>query len=315
MKKQFLTVAVAALALAGCSKNETVEVASNRAIEFNSFVNKNTRAVTEVSQLTNFYVFGMYGTTPEDIVFNNELNTKTAYWVANKLYEFGAYYNVDKYEGASFDYTTKTLTFSGYTPDNGKDLVVATASHTTDADVTNEDKVQLSFKHMLSQVKFTFNTTAADAYTIKISDLKFSAKKTETGKYNSTDGITWTAAGDDAEYTYATIDDIADKSKNYSGSDVNFVIPQANTNLIEVSFTATLTGPGLTETPSQFTANLGYSASGKGTDNTWTPGYRYNYIVTINPEDIDGTLKKIEFEVQAIEGWEDATETTTTVQP
>ena len=313
MKKQFLTVAVAALALAGCSKNETVEVASNRAIEFNSFVNKNTRAVTEVDQLTDFHVFGMYGTTPSEIVFNNESSTKTAYWVASKQYEFGAYYNVDKYEGASFDYTTKTLTFPNYTPNNGKDLVVATASHTTDADVTNEGKVQLNFKHMLSQVKFTFNTTAADAYTIKISDLKFSAKKTETGTYNSTAGIEWTATGNDAEYEYSDIADIADAANNYSGSDVNFVIPQANTDDIEVSFTATLNGPGLTGESSPFTAKLGYTASGQGTDNTWTPGYRYNYIVTINPEDIDGTLKKIEFEVQAIDGWEDSTNTT--VQP
>ena len=309
MKKQFLTVAVAALALAGCSKSETVEVAGNRAIGFESFVNNNTRAVTEVTQLTDFYVFGMYGSTDNDIVFNNELNTKTAYWVASKTYEFGAYYNVDKYEGASFDYTTKTLKFANYTPNNGKDLIVATASRTTNTDVTSEDKVQLSFKHMLSQVKFTFNTSAADAYTIKISDLKFSAKQTETGTYNGTN-ITWTNSGANGEYKYQEIADIAVEENGYTGNDVNFVIPQNNTNTIEVSFTATLNGPGLTEKSSPFTANLGYSANGKGTDNTWTPGYRYNYIVTINPEDIDGTLKKIEFEVQQIEGWADASETT-----
>lgn len=308
MKKPFLTVAVAALALAGCSKSETVEVANSRAIEFNSFVNKNTRAVTEVTQLNEFYVFGNYSAT--DIVFNNESSTKTAYWVANQTYEFGAYYDGGKNTNASFDYTTKTLKFTDYTPDNGKDLVVATASHETDADVTNEPKVQLNFKHMLSQVKFTFNTTAADAYTIKISDLKFSAKQTETGTYNSTDDIIWTGNGNNAEYTYAEIADIAVEANGYTGSDVKFVIPQTKTNTIEVSFNATLNGPGLVEKTSTFTANLGYTASGNGSDNTWTPGFRYNYITTINPEDINGDLKKIEFEVKEIEGWKDATDTT-----
>lgn len=57
---------VAVAALASCTQNEVMEVAEGRAIQFNTFVNNNTKTVTEVPSGTlassEFYVFGNYGT-------------------------------------------------------------------------------------------------------------------------------------------------------------------------------------------------------------------------------------------------------------
>ena len=45
------------------------------------------------------------------------------------------------------------------------------------------------------------------------------------------------------------------------------------------------------------------------TANTWTPGFKYNYSVTINGSTIDPDLeeKVIKFNVDAVDGWDDAT--------
>ena len=64
MKKSFLMLGVAAMALASCTQNEVVEYADSRAIQFDAFVGKSTRAVTELKTdgLTQFNVFAYHGT-------------------------------------------------------------------------------------------------------------------------------------------------------------------------------------------------------------------------------------------------------------
>ena len=76
MKKSLFVLGVAVAALASCTNEEVTEVAQNRVIGFNSFVNNNTKAVTVVNSLANseFYVFGMYDadqTTWGKTVFSN----------------------------------------------------------------------------------------------------------------------------------------------------------------------------------------------------------------------------------------------------
>lgn len=313
MKKSFLMLGVAAMALASCTQNEVVDYAENRAIQFDAFVNNNTRAVTEVTQLTNFYVFGEFGDADGSYgnkVYNNELNTTAHYWVANKYYSFGAYANGEggKIDNAKFDADGKTLTFENYTPDDTKDLVVATQA----LQATPTVPVALTFEHMLSQVKFTFKTTDADAYTLKISELKINqAVTTATGIYS--DGtIDWTSPST-GNYSYDDIADVAVAANDYTASDVKLVIPQTGTNSLQVTFKATISGSGIAEPKSStFTATLGYTAGGvAGTeDNTWTPGYVYNYIATINGDQIDPTLEnqKIEF-TSTVTSWQNATDT------
>lgn len=322
MKKSLLMLGVAAAALASCTNEEVVNVAENRAIGFNSFVDNNTRAVTEVSSLSDFYVFGNYGTSGENVVYNNESSKIVHYWVANQPYKFGAYADGDatkiSSDAVSFSPTTGdygTLTFAGYAPD-GKDLVAAVNSHTTaDNPTTEGDKVQLTFKHLLSQVKFTFKTTDADAYELSISDLKITGISKATGTFDGNDPVWSTDGAESNGYSYDAINDIADATANYQGSSVEVVIPQAGTDKLTVTFTATVSGAGLTEKSSTFTAKLGYDATKDestevGSDNTWKPGYCYNYIATINADQIDPDLEnqKIKFET-SVSGWQNANDT------
>ncbi len=328
MKTNLFLLGMAVAAFSSCTNEEVTDVAQNRAIQFDTFVNNNTRAVTEVgsgigqTQLTSYYLFGKYGDGAEnysDPVFANEPSSAIAYWTANKYYAFGAYAdgNGNRIDNANFEANTGKLTFPNYTPDDKKDLVAAIARAETDADVTNENAVSLQFVHMLSQVKFTFKTEVADSYTITISGLKFNAVKIADGSYTktteSTGTIEWTrnSVGD---YTYKEMSDIADKNKNYTDSDVKLVIPQDNTNNISVTFTATLSGPGIdSDVEKVFTADLGYevgSISGTET-NIWTPGYRYNYTATINADNIKDDLKEIKFETE-VTPWKDANDTTVT---
>ena len=85
---------------------------------------------------------------------------------------------------------------------------------------------------------------------------------------------------------------------------------------MKVTFKATVSGGGMETKEATFTANLDYEATNieseeVGTDNTWTAGYIYNYIATINADQIDPTIenKKINFEVQVIENWKPANDT------
>lgn len=327
----FLLGAAAVVALSSCSQSEVMEVAENRAIGFNAFVENNTRAVTEVSNLTDYFVFAKFGTggSFNGVAYNNESKNQTHYWAeTGNKYNFGTYANGDagKLSSVSFDPTTGTngtLTFTGYAPqaegNDGKDLVAAVATHTVDGTENESTKVQLTFKHLLSQVKFTFKTTDTDVYTIKISDLKINgAVSSATCSYDG--NVTWNTTAPDAPevkkegYTYDEIADIAKAEANYQGSSVETVIPQAGTNALTVTFKATISGGGMEEKSATFTANLGYEATATtevGTDNTWTAGYRYNYIATINADQIDPNLenKKIIFEVVSVEGWKDGNNT------
>lgn len=301
MKKQILTVAVAALALAGCSKSETVEVAGNRAIGFNSFVNKNTRAVKTIDNAsalgTNFYVFGRYGTAPSPdwngIAFDNEISTAVYYWQAGKTYRFGAYANGanGKINDATFDAGTQTLTFPGYTPDDTKDLVVAVTGDIKESEYSPTSKaVELNFKHLLSQVKLTFTTDAAATYKMTITDVKIEgAVSTADGTIKTTDGVTVTTSwseGTKNGYTYEDFGTTAEGGKVISSGvpadQVKFVIPQGNTNGLKVTFTATLKGTEATGTAT-FEATLEHALS---TANTWMSQYCYNYTANVPLEKV-----------------------------
>ncbi|MBM6864548.1 fimbrillin family protein [Bacteroides caecigallinarum] len=335
MKKNLILMGAAIAALSSCTQSEVLDVPESKAIRFSSFVDKPTRTVTEVTNLTNFYVFGNFGTDDSygNTAYNNESNAQTYYWAATgNKYRFGAYANGENGKLTSTTQvsfsptagTDGTLTFTNYAPqeNEGKDLVAAIpTTYTVKGNENGETKVDLTFKHLLSQVKFTFKTTDADTYTLKIHDIKID--NNAISKANCTfDGtnIAWATEGVEKNgYTYDEIADIAvataldGENAPYQGSSVEMVIPQSGTNNIKVTFSATVSGGGFAESKTgNFEANLDYAVgSVTGTTaNTWTPGYRYNYIATINADQIDETLetKKINF-TATVEKWNDANET------
>ena len=313
MKKQFLTVAVAALALAGCSKSETVEVAGNRAIGFESFVNNNTRAVTEITtaNLTKFFAFGDYDNGGSIAFSNTEVNgtqggtytpVNPAYWQTGKNYEFAAYSNGNE-KLSNVTFTNGTLTIEGYSVNDGNDLVAATAS--AEAPAANTDKsVPLTFKHLLSRIKFTFSTTAVpEAFRMEVSGLTFNAIKTEATCVFTGNTITTDWTGTNGDYTITTLADYAVTGGKASTEDI-LVIPQANTN-ITASFTVTIYDQetGTKIATNDFTASLN---SGE-----WVEGYSYNYTATINPDKVNGQLKPITFTVTKVTEWKDPTDQST----
>lgn len=330
MKTNLFLLGMAVAAFSSCTNEEVTDVAQNRAIKFNQFVENNTREVQEVESLSSFYVFGKFGEISNSYttqIFNNESQDTPYYWVANKFYIFGAYAdgNNGKIEDVTFDSAKKQLVFTNYSPDDTKDLVAAISDEVESGDnpTTNDNKVSLTFHHMLSQVKFTFNTTDGKEYQIKISNLKINAVKTSTGnitlKESNNVTINWeNTSATKGDYDYPVISDVANENKTAS-SESKLVIPQNGTDQLNVIFTATVTGGGLDKT-ANFTANLSVAeniAGGSSNANTWIPGYRYNYTAEINAKMISEggenpeTLYPITFNA-TVNNWETAGNQNTT---
>ena len=337
MKKSFFVLGVAVAALASCTNEEVVDMPQSRAIQFGTFVNHSTRSnsVTETTDLSleKFFVFGNYDESWTSVYSNVEViggtvgesgtlwnPTQTAYWIDGKKYRFGAYSDGgNKNENANFSAGDQKLTFKGYTVDNTKDLIVAMPKEQT-AQASNNAPVELSFYHMLSQVKFTFENTDAHDYILKISDIKVKAVKTSKGSATYSESgapsIDWeTQDVSTEEYDFGTIEDIAEPVNGDSHSTTCFVIPQSNKDL-KVTFTATFYDAANQKLgENQFEGNLAYNGNVSGTkQNQWTEGFKYNYTVEINGKTIDPTLEKqiIQFKVKAVDGWDSATETPVT---
>ncbi len=302
MKKQFLTVAVAALALAGCSKSETVEVASNRAIGFENFVGKATRAF-EATNETIKAGFGVFGDSEaKEVSLFNDVTVKydgnkwgyedTKYWMPGRTYRFAAYAPQDKAIKPKFDYTNNKLTFEiTCNASNQNDLVYGVA---TEVAVPAEGAgfetwsptgpVAFTMGHILSKLEFKVKAgdIESDA-TLKITDVKIAGNMNTTGTYDAT----WTpATPTDVSFDGASNEEgIAAAATHSLG--VYYVIPQTLTGNVTVSFTVTLfAGDTQIGNPTPLTATIATP--------TWAQDYVYTYTATVNQENIEGG-KPIEF--------------------
>ncbi|MCE9042441.1 fimbrillin family protein [Parabacteroides distasonis] len=342
MKKSFFVLGVAVAALTSCTNEEVVDMPQSRAIQFGTFVNHSTRSnVTETTEQTlkKFFVFGNYGEDTWTPVYTNvEVTggtvgeqgqvwtpTQTAYWQKGKKYRFAAYSDGgNQNNNVSFKANDQQLVFNSYTVDNTKDLIVAIPVDVT-AKASDNDPVNLSFYHMLSQVKFTFENKDSHDYIMEISDIKVNAVKTTKGTatYNSTGSgaptIDWDteSALKKEDYDFGTLNDIAEKVGDGAHSTTCFVIPQSNENL-EVTFTATFSDKAGNEiAENEFIGKLAYSGTTEGTkQNEWTPGFKYNYTVEINGSTVQPDLGKqvIKFKVVDVDEWTGADETQVTPQ-
>lgn len=306
MNKRILTVAVAALALSACSKNETVEIAGNQAIKFgNAFVNNSTRAMNDVTSASlTFFVYGNYGDAENSgnnkVFINDEFvwsgsgtaTGKEAYWQANKYYNFGAYSDGNNsLESVTFD-NTGVMAITDYTVGDN-DLVMATpiVNYATGDANTDETVQQLTFRHLLSKVKFTFTTDYSAAHTVTVSDLKFTA-----ANQGAHDGTEWIPGTADDEYAF-TIPEFT--SADGSSADECYVLPQSNA--INATFTVTVSDGADYEITKEFTGSLAYDG------NEWKEGFAYNYTVLINGDTMEETDPIIKFSA-SVDEWEDYTD-------
>lgn len=327
MKKSLLFCGVAALAFASCTQNEVLDVNENRAIGFDVFVGKATKAVTDLTDgnLKQFNVFGDFD-NGASIVFDNTQVTGSgvstsgtwipadqAYWTTGKIYKFGAY--SDGNNGLTKDtqvsFSNGTLTISGYSVNDSKDLIAATKEVTCSS---GNETVDLSFRHLLSKIKFTFSTTAVPtAYKLEVTSITFDGIKTGAGCTFADNDIRTDWSGDNGTYKVPTLGDYAVERGEATTEDI-LVIPQAN-NTITATITVNMYDEATyqddaSNTPiatNTFTASLATSDDPDDENdaaNTWTPGYVYNYTATINPSDIDSNLKEIKFTVTEVKDWE-----------
>lgn len=324
MKKFFFFAAAAAIAMTACTKTQTTAVSEGNLIRFsNSFVDNVTKADVTNESIKSFWVFGNYNNTTESKwvpLFNNvQVNgtatgsgnvwkpAQNAYWVVNENHAFGAYADGTSAlsEGVAFDPATKKLTFTDYSA-GANDLIAATTDNALTWDGNGDaPAVALTFKHLLSKVKFTFKTSAADTYIMKVTALKCT-NAVQTASVDFTNNTLGTWTGDVTEDAYA-FDDIADFAEGGSAeSVVRYVIPQENTNAINVSFTVTLSDESGELNDGNFTGTLAIPET-----NALVAGNSYNFEVTIEPHQVDDTMKPIQFEVTTVEGWAEDTNVTT----
>ena len=233
MKRNLFLLGLAVAAMTSCTNDEVLEQAqpTQKAIGFESFVNKETRAVTETdNDITKFYAYGYYnqGTNSGETVFTGtevsrtstsstewtyDLNAETdgnqvAYWTKN-IYQFAGYANgnsASELTGVSFSNVsttdngsttnTPTLKIQDYTVSDDNDLVAGLTSVDNRNAIKSSEPVSFTFQHLLSKVKFTVINND-DKYKMRItSPLTISGVKTIGTCTVTSAGANWTSEED-----------------------------------------------------------------------------------------------------------------------
>lgn len=334
MKRSLFMLGVAVAALASCTQNEVVDIAESNVIKFdNAFVGKATKAVTSpeltTDNIEDMYVFAVDGNG--DKVFTNQPEnvyrtaenawgyTNLVSWDNTKSYEFRAYAGKDLGTAVTYDNDNNALKFSDIVVDGAEgnqfDLLYSNWVNRTNGGSAVDDKspIAFTFEHLLSMVKFTLKSGFGESTQVAIKDFKFYGLKTK-GDYNA-DGTSETWAlkeaantGDNTNFkgNEAADGDIAYFAK-VGAVDVEnswVIIPQTNNESDEsavemVKFTVNLIDDEIApeDKVKDFIVKLPKIE--------WNKGYRYNYIFTITPENMEIADKYITFDQPIVNKWED----------
>lgn len=339
MKKMLFVLGVATVAMTSCSNDEVVEMNQSSLIQFETFVNKGTRAVTDVtnptindgiheSGLNKFFVYGyrmndgnrtnVFDGIPVTWVNKNgDEGNKWTYnegahtpWTGGNYY-FAAYANENNANEAldnTVTFTEGALKIASYEVNDAQDLVAAWANVDFNSIVSHT--VSLNFQHMLSKVYFEITNGDNENLSMTISDITINVKPSGDCTYDGT-SITWDNLTTFSDLTF-------NGTGTYSKDNTNTFISTGN------YFTSTdhLVIPGQNITENQtaavtasFTVNF-YNQAGllmytKECNDIsldivdgWKPGLIYKYTTSVT-----ATMPTIEFGV-SVEGWpNDATDT------
>lgn len=328
MKRSLLILVAAAAAWTGCSKTETIDQPQGMAIGFtNAYIGNpvESKAVGIINRenITEFIVYGGYNDNDMTHVFNgvsvtgsavtDEWSyTTTRYWVAGKTYKFAAYAPKGIKGKVETDFATGTLNFTNYVsdPSNQHDLIYDAAEEPTDNPIVSApDKVLFEFSHLLSMIKFTFNSGFGNDITVTVDNLNVSGMISK-GDYTGNTGD-W-ALGSETVSTKAAFTEMATKTAvnttggNTSASSVDFaVIPQeigGAEKTVTVSFDVRVQDNKKNYIIGN--ADAGVPVSATLPAYTWEKGNRYNYTVTIKGENVN--LFPIEFGTPTVDGIIDA---------
>lgn len=320
MKHFILTAAAAAalIALGSCSKIETVGVSDANYIGFEgAFVGNPTKAVEEITNenINNFYVYGAYQST-ENVFSNVEVKKDVngwtyvdqKEWVTNQTYRFAAYYSDQPLvngESVEFSYDNGNLTITGFesSPDHQVDLLYDEHEYESKAEGTTNEKVKFNFRHLLSIVKFTFNSGFNEDVQVTVSDMKFYGMLPQGTVTPTTTQTEWATAGtklvEETGFELFQVENANNTATVAEGVstpayDNCIVIPQEFIdNAMIAVFKVTVAGTGIPDDSDEKTITA-YLPAGK-----WEPGYRYNYVATISGQ----TMNYIEFDAPEVTEW------------
>lgn len=321
--KKFLFLGLAAMmAFTSCTKDETLATAQNGAIGFDVAADKATRAYDPSITTQNITDFAVYGfmTDVNGVVFYDEevtnnsgawTYTNTQYWVAGKNYYFAALApSVDR--AWSLD-TTGASTFGAgtvtFTNEGAQDLLYW-AQGPIVGQANNNPVVGITFKHLLSKVKFTFaNQFDNENAYIVVRDIKIN-NHPSVAKINLAvdkwweNKKAWEYTGETTTYAFgnadtAAVDGQAKIAQYASAPSFNEVLlfPYEN-QAFDITYVVDLyMGEALAQT---------YEHKVPLTT-TLEMGYAYNFKASFNAKNITGkddeTLEPIKFTVEKVEDW------------
>ena len=311
MKHFLLTAAAAAmvLALGSCAKTEVTDVPDSRYIGFdNAYIGNPTKAIDEISSTTidHFLVSGGYDGKQ---VFDKRRvapnsNGEWTYsplveWVENQTYKFYAYAPENIEGTSSYDYTNG-ISFKGFVVDgstNQLDFVYAASGDVpSGSEGSVRPKVQFTFGHMLSMIQFTIKSGFPNDVVLNISDFKFYGMNSKCDFDNGN----WGSSSSEAIQENTPIN-LSDGLAQATETPVDYadncvVLPQAfPADVVYAKFTINVPKSASIET-----AIENKVITAKIPADTWEPGYRYNYIVTIDGQ----TLDFITFDAPEVNTWE-----------
>jgi hypothetical protein len=311
MKRIFVIFALAAT-LVGCAKEDIVREAPRQAIGFgNPFIENATRAIDGTysgnKALTTFNVWGtVTGNSNTVNVFAGATCTgnvgmdvwgcdQTEYWIPNCNYNFTAIVDADSNGVATGDYDMPTAIT--VTSDGTRDLLLATATATTDANgAPSQNPVAFTFAHLMSKAHFTFkNTVGSDNYAFQVTDVKVSDLYT-SGTYTIGASTPWSVSAVSTTplvFGNAVYAEGASSITNGQTATSNYArtfLPATygDTNKFTVRFTAHMLYKG------QNLGSKNYTIEAK---HTFEPSRAYNFVIELGAGD------EITFKVQNVNGW------------
>lgn len=316
MKKVFIAI-LAVTALAACNKSEVVETAPAAAIAFDQvFVNNATKAADLTAGNFDFGVFGYVEKGGNGaLIFDNQTVARDGsyspaqYWIAGAQYYFAA---LAPKTDAKWNYTstnahTGTIAFNN--EGANQDLIYSYNKPAVTADPlsTQPAKVGFTFNHMLSRVRFTFTNGFAEGtnMTIKVTNVNITDAYAN-GTLEVTDGAPaaeWAATDKNLNVAFGNAGDAAIAINGAASTEHFYLIPAEGS--YNVSFTVEVIQAGVVSNTYDRTATLTADMNRGGS---------YDIKTTLNASNVaPNPIYPIEFQVNSVEGWDDYSDVTGTV--
>ena len=318
MKKTLVAI-LSLAAFVACSQDTVVKTTDSAVIGFENFVEIKTRVAEDPSTTTGsiqkFSVWG-FKDDPQALIFKEELVYRNGdnwkyenlqYWQKGH-YFFGAISPVAD-PNVTVDITNLsdkglgTLSFTNV--DGGTDVLYAEMSvNASESFVDDPEKVNLTFAHLLSKIKFSFaHNIPNDLTTIVVKDVKIT-NSPANGTFDLTadrKDWAWTLSQNGAvqEINFGDVENgakFAEKNVYYEADRERLVIPTDATRVHNITFVIEVYNNGVLGGTYNHTVEL--------KDKAFLPGKKYNLTATI---DLQETLKlkPIEFTVVEVLDWED----------